>query len=372
MKRNTMLWIALIALLFILSVLITIILSSFKISASWAVSLSLFIFFSVLAKAIYDGWLVVAQQWDYIIEIFGSYIGEPLKPGIYVLFPWFGFVNRRCKVDMRVQIMQLYLDEKNNSQYGGGDVEFEDCSTAIEAFFYFQIIDSSKSTYETSDLYKAVEEKTDSILRTFLGLYKLEEVIKIKSNFYLEAIATLTDFCPDTALTDSDLAQLKKDILNKWGGSDFYLSLMNWGIKPISMAISDIQLTESLNKARQTILEAEKRVEAKVIEQKEAIAEKAITITKAEAKKAAFNLESEGLKQREILVGEGRAEQVRKIISAGVPKVQISKLLVKTKQWEAIEKGGNQVTIIEDGSDGASSQGAKFGAGFSTNKKSEK
>ena len=370
MKTNKKLWLAFIALLFLLSVSIH--WALIALSIPWASVVSYVLFFGVLAKAVIDGWTVVPENWDLIVEIFGAYIGKPLKPRLYVLFPWFGFVKRRSRVFKGVQLMELYLDENVKTGYGGGDVEFEDCSSKIRSFLYFQIIDSERSTYATNDLFRALEEKTDSLLRSFLGLYKLEEVIKMKSNFYLEAIATLTDFCPDASLTDSDLVLLKKDIQKKWRRSEFYRSLTSWGVKPVNLVISDIELTEILDEARRTILTAEKEMESAKIKQEQAKIEKGTAIIRAEAEKAAAILKAEGEKQREVLLGEGSYEQIKKIAAAGIPKGQISKLLIKTKQWEAIEKGGNTVTIIEDGSsNGSASNGAKFGAGFSTNKKSQ-
>ncbi|MFA6194513.1 MAG: SPFH domain-containing protein [Patescibacteria group bacterium] len=336
-----------------------------------ALPLCVIFFFGILIKAAYDGWVIVPQKWDYIIEIFGVYIGYPLKEGWYIFFPWFKFIRIRNVVFKGDQLMELYLDENTKDGYGGGDVEFEDCSSSLKAFLYFRIIDSEKSTYETNDLFRAVEEKTDSLLRSFLGLYKLEEVIKMKSNFYLEAIVMLIDFCPDTPLSEDEKDNLKKDIEAKWKSRDSYTSLMKWGVEPLSLVISDIKLTKSLDQARQVVLTAEKELEVANIKQKQADVDNVTKIKNAEADKTVSIKKSEAKKQHEILLGEGIAAQITKIVNAGVPKGQIGRLLIKNKQWESIEKGGNTVTIIEDGGSGKeASRGANFGSGFnSTTKK---
>jgi regulator of protease activity HflC (stomatin/prohibitin superfamily) len=374
MEKNSRIWVVFFLILLIISVAIGLIadlvLSSFGINSFWAVLVGLVVFVSIAGKAVLDGWCVVPQKWEYIVEIFGPYIGEPLGPRLYVLFTWFGFVRIRARIFMGVQKMELYLDEKIEDGYGGGNVEFEDCSSGVKSFFYFQITDSGKAAYATNGLLSALEEKADSILRAFLGIYKLEEVIKIKNNFYMQAIATLTDFCPDTPLDEQGLEILKKKVSEDWKTSEFYASLNSWGVEPIDLIISDIELTPSIDAARQTILEAEKQLEAAKIVQEKAKIDKETKSIVAEGDKVVAIKKAEGEKQREILVGEGKAEQIRKIAAAGIPYGQVANLLIKTKQWEAIEKGGNTVTVIEDATKGGqASQGARFGAGFSSNKK---
>jgi len=389
MRKNYLIWMAFIALLFLLSVLIFWGVNALKIPAPWSVvvrvvDLLLLLYF--LAKAVYRGWNIVPENWNYIIEVFGAYIGRPLEPGWYILFPWGEFVVIRKAVFRGVQLMSLYLDEQKKDQRGGGNVEFEDCSSSLSTFFYFQIIDPELSTYKTNDLFRAIEEKVDNSLRAFLGLYKLEEVIKMKSNFCLEAIAALTDFCPEPPLSKDDLIKLRQEAQTTWEDSSLYISLMSWGVKPVDLVISDIKLTEELENFRKVILVAEKELETAVIGQKTATAKKVSTITDAEAKKAADILNAEGAqkvailgyegeKQGKILVGEGIAAQINEIIKAGVAKTKIAAFLVQNKKWEAISKGNNAVTLIEDSNNsGISSLGANFGAGFNSvnNKKTRK
>jgi len=374
MKKNSRIWVVFLLILLIVSgaigLIAGLVLSFFGINSFWAVLLGLVVFVGIAGKAVLDGWCVVPQKWEYIVEIFGPYIGRPLDPGLYILFPWFGFVRIRKQIFMGVQKMELYLDEKKEDGYGGGNVEFEDCSSGVKSFFYFRITDSGKAAYATDGLLSALEEKADSILRSFLGIYKLEEVIKIKNNFYMQAIATLTDFCPDTPLDDPGLEALKKTVSEGWESSGFYSSLNSWGVEPIDLIISDIELTPSIDVARQTILEAEKKLGVAQVAQQQAKIDKETKIIVAEGDKVAAIKKAEGEKRRAVLIGDGEAEQIRKISAAGIPHGQVANLLIKTKQWEAIEKGGNTVTVIEDSTSGRqASQGARFGAGFTSNKK---
>lgn len=371
MKTNARLWMVFITSVFALSAIIFLVLYALEISIFISLPLCSVIFLGLLAKAAYDGWMIVPENWEYSIEMLGVYIGYPLESGWYILFPWFKLVKIKTAVFLGDQLMELYLDENVKDGYGGGNVEFEDCSSSLKAFLYFRIFDSGRSSYKTNDLFRAVAEKTDSLLRSFLGLYKLEEVIKMKSNFYLEAIVMLTDFCPDVALDETAKKCLKENIEANWKNSDFYVSLQKWGVEPLSLVISDIKLTEKLDKAREVILTAEKELQIAGIKQEQAKIENVTKVLNAEADKTVSINGSEAKKQHEILLGEGVAEQVRKIVAAGIPKGQISKWLIKNKQWEAIGKGGNSVTIIEDnGNSREASRGANFGSGFnSTTKK---
>jgi regulator of protease activity HflC (stomatin/prohibitin superfamily) len=372
MKKNAKIWIWFFAILLIVSSIISLAISiPLELGSGWAIVISLAIGLTFAVPTLIKAWTIVPQQWDYIVEIFGQYVGEPLKPKLYLLFPWFGFVKIRNSAFKGQQLMELYLDEGVKVGFGGGDVEFKDCSTSVAAFFYFQIVDSEKSTYATNDLFRAIEEKADGILRSFLGVYKLEEVIEMKNNFYLEAIAMFIDFRPANLPEGQIGSKPAEEIKREWVNSEFYTTLMSWGIKPVSMVISDIELTERLSSIRETVLTAEKDRETAEIKKKtmiiEAEASKAARILLAEGEKEARVLSAQGEKEALILNGEGSALRIKKIIDSGINRNQVSNFLVKHRQWEAIEKSGStdKVIILEGGNNSAA-QGAKLGAGINS------
>lgn len=346
MKKNTMLWLAFITLLsaFFYGVFWT--LSAIGASPPWAIALSAIPFSGILVSSVISGWTIVPQQHEYVVEIFGRYIGRPLSAGPYVFFPWFGFVVIRLDAYIGDQQMKLYLDDNINEGYGGDDVKFKDCSSSLVAHLYFRIVDSKSAAYAIDDLYEALEQKADNLLRSFLGIYTLNEVIKLKGVFSLESIAVMADFCPNETVSKEALPLVQADIDKKWPESDFCLSLTRWGVKPISLVITDVKLTLEIEQMWQAILAAETRKKATIIR-------------------------AEGEKQSEILDGEGKAAKIKAIINAGVSGEKATDYLVQDKKWEAIQnsQSSDKVIIIE-GNDSVAGQGAKLGAGLGTNDKS--
>ena len=368
MKKNLLFWLAFFVILLALSIAAFFVAKALNVPVALSSAISVFIFIGISAKALVNGWVVVNERWEFIIEIFGAYIGEPLKPGIYMLFPWFGFIVIRREVFLGDQMMELYLDENVEKGFGGGDVEFEDCSSSITAYLYFRITDSRAVTYTVYKWSKSLEEKTDSLLRSFMGLYKLEEVIKMKNNFCLPAIAMLTDFCPDPALTPAELESIKTKNQADWTSSGFFKSLEAWGILPIDLVISDINLTEELKQKRQMILAAEKDRDVAKIMLEKAETEKKITVKQAEAKRESAILLAEGKKKSLALEGEGEAQMLKEIATA-MPHGKVPGFVINSRKWEAIKENPN-ATII-DGSNLAL-QGSQFGAGMNSQNRNKK
>ena len=346
MKQNTMLWLAFITLSSAFFYGIFWILGRFGVPPPWAMASSIIPFAGILIYAVIDGWTIVPQQYEYVIEIFGRYIGKPLGAGPYLFFPLFGFVVIRFEVFLGDQLMELYLDDDVDEGFGGDDVKFKDCSSSLVAHLYFRIADSQSSSYNINELFPALEQKADNLLRSFLGIYTLEDTIKLKGVFNLEAMAVMADFCPHETVSKEALPLLQVDIDKKWPESDFYRSRTRWGVKPISLVITDVKLTPELEKMWQAILAAE--------------TSKKTTIIRAE-----------GEKQSEILDGEGRAAKIRAIINAGVSGDKTADYLVQDKKWEAIQKSqsSDKVIIIEGNDNSIAGQGAKLGVGLGTNDK---
>ncbi len=363
--KNSLLWAIFAGALLVLTVLMYGMLN-ILIPSSWALGLSLIMFAAVMAASIFNGWTVVKENHEYIVEILGKYIGKPLEPGLYILFPWFNLVSLRCDVLKAQQLMELYLDEAIKDGFGGGKVDFEDNTSRVTAFLYFSFVDSRLATYSSDNVFRFIEEKADSLLRSFFGQYKLKEANAMKNNFTLAAMAGSVDFCPTIPLTPAEIAALKKDAEDNFKSTDFYLSLMSYGVEPIDLVMSDIVLDPKTIEERNKILVAEIEIEVarKKLEQTEI--DNQVLISVAEAKKVAAILEAEGEKQGQILKGSGQANQVKKLIKAGIPEEQAASLLINYWKWKALENGKNNVTLIEGSNE--ASKGANFGAGFGTNK----
>jgi len=243
---------------------------------------------------------------------------------------------------MGTQKMELYLDEKATDQYGGGDVEFKDCSSPISAFFYFEINDAQKATYNIDDVLSGIEEKADHLLRAFLGMYPIDKAIVLKSSFTPAIIASCIDLVknPATVVTQAQFET-----------TEFYTTLQEWGVTVKDFVISDIKLPASVKAKREEILTAEKDLEIAEIDKRTAVAKKQITITNAE-----------GTKQATILEGQGEGEKLETILQkTGATGKDVIELMIQQTKWDAVKNTKGSV-IITAGTD-MPSLGAAFGAG---------
>ncbi len=312
-----------------------------------AILVSITFFFVVSLVAVSSGLTIIPENWEYNIEILGQYLGYPLEAGPHIFFRLFGVVRIRSKVFKGQQLMKLFLNDQITTGFGGGSVEFKDCSSSLRVSLYLQIMKSDLSTYAVQNLFKAVEEKTDSLVRGFLGDYTLEEAIEMNGDFTILTIVLGSAFLKSNPTDD--------EIKARWENSDYYKTLFSWGIMPVSLALADFELTPALEEKRVLILQAEKELEIAEIKRKQALIDKATAIIKGEANR-----------EIQILEGEGQAKKILEISSkTGIPVGEVTYFLLKNKQWEAVENASNtQKTVIIESGNEAIKQGALIGAGM--------
>jgi len=303
----------------------------------------------IIVSAFATSFKIVPESYEYVIESFGEY-SEILDAGPHLILP-FGIQRIRAKVYLGQQMMKLYLDEQVPGSFGGGDVEFKDCSgVGVNAFLYFKIIDSYKATYGVSDLFEAVEEKADGVLRTNFMMYNLDEAMNLKGKFSMENIA-----CYVNLVSGSAPANLHDDYLR----SEFYTGLTEFGVEPKSFVVADFRLPQEIIDQRQKKLVAEKDKEVAQVEYDKSLIEKRTTVVRAEAKKDARTLE-----------GDGEASYIERILkAANLQTGQSGAYLAEMAKWRAISdsQSGDKVILIEG--NGEAGTGAKFGTGLSATKK---
>ena len=156
---------------------------------------------------------------------------------------------------------------------------------------------------------------------------------------------------------------------NSYSNTDYCKRLQELGLKATSLVISDIESSKEIEDERQKLLKAEVEIDVTKKNAEKVKIENEILIAKAEAQKAVAVLEAEAEKLGQVLKGEGQADQIKKLIDAGISEEEATDLLINYWKWKALEKGNNNVTLIEGADDGKASEGAKFGAGFMSIKK---
>ena len=322
------------------------------------------VFVITLRKA----WTTVSQKWECLVELFEEHI-DTRGAGLMLPFPLGGFVSLRF-VYVGEQHMPLYMNEQG--QGGHGNVEFRDISAPVDATLYFKIVRSDKAVYNISGVYKALGEKMDSAVRSFLGQYTVDEVNIIKARTSLIHILTGEYVDPyhrgddykkaeeaeqgEGGYTKAELDEferiiyendLNKDEADLVRASRLYREVLdNWGIKIKGLAISDVVLSEELQEIRRRILEASKEKEA------------------AEYKKETDIIRAQGKKRALTLEGVGISDQIRYLERRGLNPEQAASYLAKRLKWENVGQKGATVieTLSEEG--GSLGTGARFGAGY--------
>jgi len=365
MKKIRKIWIFVFPIVGILSAVVALIIYKlaityelFSVNVFGALAIWLIIFILAGVVILQQSRVQIPHMYEYIVEYFGEYIGKPLGPGLYFIFPWFDIFHIRSKVPMSKQMLSLSYNDKRTGS-NSGDIEFVDCSASITAFFFFLVNDSEKATYEAANVQKFIEEKVEGVVRIFLGKLKIDEAIGKKSQFDLKAILFgVENSDPNKELVDFDLTS-----------TAFHLTLDDWGITPMGLTISDIELPDNIKEQRGRNLIAEKDLEVARLNRQKAMVQKAIKIIEAEASKQARIKQGEGEKRYNLLQGGGLAEKVANLIEKGVPSAGIVSLITSEFKWKAVENSkSTDKTLILGGNESGGNvvAGAELGAGFSS------
>lgn len=239
------------------------------------------------------GITIVSQSEVAIIERLGKY-NRTLGPGIHVRLPiietfktarmrvynsfrgaW--IPTDKSRIDMREQVLDF---EKQQV------ITKDNVLTEINALLYYQIVDAPKAVYEINDFVLAIQKLTQTTLRNVIGELELDQTLTSRDSI------------------NNKLRNVLDDATNKWG------------IKISRVELQDISPDESIRRAmekqmmaerdrRATILEAEGIKQAQILKSE---AEKQAQINAAEAEKQSNILRADGEAQAKIMQAEAEAK----------------------------------------------------------------
>ena len=247
------------------------------------------------------GIIIIQQAEAVIVERLGKFEKE-LSPGLNFIFPileapraisWkitqklpngesYSYIKDRVKIDLRESV---YDFPRQNV------ITKDNVTTSINALLYFQITDPFKSVYEIENLPNAIEKLTQTTLRNIIGELELDETLTSRDTI------------------NSRLREVLDEATNKWG------------VKVNRVELQDITPPESVRRAMEQQMQAERERRAKILK---AEGDKTSKILYSEGEKEAQINQAKAQKESQILMAQGEAEA--KILQAKAEAEAIEKL----------------------------------------------
>ncbi|MFA5360263.1 MAG: SPFH domain-containing protein [Patescibacteria group bacterium] len=275
---------------------------------------------TIIAKILLKGYTEVPEKEEWIIQFQGKYLTN-WEAGWYIKFPF--FMEIRGKVFMGDNMLKLHMAEKKD-QAGkpSAKVDFIDSSAEVIVNIFYRVFNSRKAIYDIDDAEKAIAEKMEAGIRAYYGNQTIDEAIASRAE-----------------------VELRKIIIQSATEAEVFKS---WGIKIISLAVTDIILPKDVEELRTNKLKAEKEREV------------------AEIKKEQTRIEVETAE----LQGQGAGNRLKGMATAtGKTVEEIISLHLQEKKFEAWSKSG-MLIVNNDSSETANNaiKGAAMGSGMKISK----
>ena len=257
-----------------------------------------------------SGFKIIQQSETRVIERLGKY-NRTLSSGINIIWP---ILDKARKVSVRsvmryrgenVVVMKesdvIDLREQVYDFPEQNVITKDNVTTRINALLYFQIVDPIKSVYEIDNLPNAIEKLTQTTLRNVIGELELDETLTSRDTI------------------NSKLRAVLDDATNKWG------------VKVNRVELQDITPPDSVRKAMEQQMQAERERRAQILKSE---GEKQSRILKSEGEKQSQVNAAEAEKQAQILLAEGESEA--KVLQAEAEAK--AKVIQAEAEAEAIRK----------------------------------
>ena len=248
-----------------------------------------------------QGLKIIRQGETKVIERLGRY-HSTLSSGINIIWP---ILDRPRKVYTRYVVTRMNgatqtlirmsdvidLREQVYDFPEQSVITKDNVTTSINALLYFQITDPFKSVYEIENLPNAIEKLTQTTLRNIIGELELDETLTSRDTI------------------NSRLREVLDEATNKWG------------VKVNRVELQDITPPESVRRAMEQQMQAERERCAKILK---AEGDKTSKILYSEGEKEAQINQAKAQKESQILMAQGEAEA--KILQAKAEAEAIEKL----------------------------------------------
>ena len=234
-------------------------------------------------------WAVVPQQSAWVVERLGKFHAI-LQPGLNVIVP---FVDRIAYThslkEVPLDVPEQVCISRDNTQL------------SVDGVIYFQVTDPRLASYGSSNYIAAITQLAQTALRSEIGKMELDKTFESRDEMNRQVVS----------------------VLDEAGRS--------WGVKVLRYEIKNITPPETILRAMQAQITAEREKRA-LIAKSEGQKQQEINI--AEGEKQAAILKSEGAKAAVVNKAQGDATSIRLIAEATAAAV--------TAVAESLAKEGGQ------------------------------
>jgi regulator of protease activity HflC (stomatin/prohibitin superfamily) len=234
-------------------------------------------FIAVVVAFVIEAIRIVPQQSAVVVERVGRF-HEVLEPGLRFIIPFFdrvAYVHSLKEVPLDVP--EQVCITKDNTQL------------AVDGILYYQVTDPRLASYGSANYIAAVSQLAQTTLRSVIGKMELDKTFESREDINRHIVAELDE------------------------------AGRSWGIKVLRYEIKSLTPPETILRAMQAQITAEREKRA-LIAKSEGERQQAINVADGERQSAI--LESEGEKQAAINKAQGEATAIRVIAEANASAVR--------------------------------------------------
>jgi regulator of protease activity HflC (stomatin/prohibitin superfamily) len=215
--------------------------------------------------------VIVPQKSEFIVERLGRY-SSTLGAGFHILLP---FLDRLA---YRLTLKEEVFDIPSQTCITKDNVTVE-----VDGLIYLQVVDSKLSAYGINDYRMAASQLAQTTLRSCIGRIDLDKTFEERETINSQVVESIDQ------------------------------AAQAWGVKVLRYEVKDILPPESVKKAMEAQMTAEREKRAAIARSE---GERQATINRAEGDRQDAILRSEGEKQRRINEAQGQAQEILAVAQA--------------------------------------------------------
>jgi regulator of protease activity HflC (stomatin/prohibitin superfamily) len=225
----------------------------------------------VIVAFVIEGVRIVPQQHAFVVERLGKF-HEVLQPGLNLIIPFLDRIAYQHSLkEVPLDVPEQVCITKDNTQL------------AVDGILYYQVTDPRLASYGSANYIAAISQLAQTTLRSVIGKMELDKTFESREDINRHIVAELDE------------------------------AGRNWGIKVLRYEIKSLTPPETILRAMQAQITAEREKRA-LIAKSEGQRQQEINL--ADGEKQAAVLKSEGDKQAAINKAQGEATAIRVIAEA--------------------------------------------------------